>query len=187
LIIAKEKYCRGPGAVKPVPGAAPERGPERSVERALGSPGSAPLLAAGRRSRLDGPSATGLAVLAALALPASAAAPRAGPRIPGGHASGRQPEPGVPRGLALEGYEYSQAGSAFSCYLNDEIGIRFRPEPGRVLDLGRIIIRYTAPAPSHRPTFARSTTFEDPPEQQERLILRLLRHSYWRYARTVLR
>ena len=89
--------------------------------------------------------------------------------------------------LALERYEYSQAGSAFSCYLNDEIGIRFRPEPGRVLDLGRIIIRYTAPAPSQRPTFARSTTFEDPPEQQERLILRLLRHSYWRYARTVLR
>ena len=75
-----------------------------------------------------------------------------------------------PEELALERYEYSQAGSAFSCYLNDEIGIRFRPEPGRVLDLGRIIIRSTAPAPSHRPTFARSTIFEDPPEQQERLI-----------------
>lgn len=89
--------------------------------------------------------------------------------------------------LALERYEYSQSDSSFSCYLNDEIGIRFRPEPGRVLDLGRITIRYTAPAASNRTTFARSTTFEDPPEQQERFNLRQLRYSYWRYARTVLR
>jgi len=56
-----------------------------------------------------------------------------------------------------------------------------------VLDLGRIRILYTDPAPSSRVTFARATTFEDPPEQQELRILQLLRDSYWRYARAVLR
>jgi len=81
--------------------------------------------------------------------------------------------------LALERYEYSQSDSSF--------GIRFRPEPGRVLDLGRIIIRYTAPALSNRVTFARSTTFEDPSERVNRPFLRQLRYAYWRYERTVLR
>ena len=89
--------------------------------------------------------------------------------------------------LALERYEYSQSDSSFSCYLNDEIGIRFRPEPGQVLDLGRITIRYTAPALSNRVTFARSTTFEDPSERVNRPFLRQLRYAYWRYERTVLR
>jgi hypothetical protein len=89
--------------------------------------------------------------------------------------------------LALERYEYSQAGPDFSCYLNDEIGVRFRPEPGQVLDLGRITIRYTAPAPSNRVTFARSNTFEDPPEQEDLFILRLPRSTYWRYTRTLVR
>lgn len=56
-----------------------------------------------------------------------------------------------------------------------------------MLDLGRITIRYTAPAPSNRVTFARSTTFEDPSERVNRPFLRLLRYAYWRYERTVLR
>ncbi|OHD25759.1 MAG: hypothetical protein A2064_09490 [Spirochaetes bacterium GWB1_66_5] len=89
--------------------------------------------------------------------------------------------------LALERYEYSQSDSTFSCYLNDEIGIRFRPEPGQVLDLGRITIRYTTPALSNRVTFARSTISDDLPEQANRPFRRFLRYSYWRYARTVLR
>jgi len=91
--------------------------------------------------------------------------------------------------LLLARYEYSQTDPYFSCYLNDEIGIRFRPEPGQVLDLGRITIRYTGPERSNQVTFARSTTVEqdDPPEQGHKFTLWRLRHSYWRYARAVLR
>ena len=89
--------------------------------------------------------------------------------------------------LLLARYEYSQTDSYFSCYLNDEIGIRFRPEPGQVLDLGRITIRYTGPERSNRVSFARSTVVEDQPDSENRFSVWRLRHSYWRYAREILR
>jgi hypothetical protein len=86
-------------------------------------------------------------------------------------------------------YEYSLAGADFSCYLNDEIGISFRPQPGEMLDLGHIRIRYTEPRLADRVTFARSTTVEDDefPVGQAGSRFRLLRQSYWWYERTVFR
>jgi len=91
--------------------------------------------------------------------------------------------------LRLVRYEYSQSGQDFSCYLNDEIGIGFRLEPGQSLDLGRITLRYTRPAPSHRTTFARSNVAagELTGEPGTFSGLLRLRHAYWRYERTVLR
>jgi hypothetical protein len=88
---------------------------------------------------------------------------------------------------SLERYEYSLLEPSFSCYLNDLIGIRLRPEPGQVLDLGRITLRYTQPAGSSRTSFARSTILEDQPDRPEDFPLWRLRHSYWRYERAVLR
>jgi hypothetical protein len=91
--------------------------------------------------------------------------------------------------LRLVRYEYSLAGPDFSCYLNDDIGISFRPQPGEALDLGNIRIRYTGPRPADRVTFARSTTVEEdePPVGEPGARFRRLRQSYWRYERAVLR
>jgi hypothetical protein len=91
--------------------------------------------------------------------------------------------------LLLARYEYSLAGPSFSCYLNDEIGISFRPEPGEVLDLGQLAIRYTGPERSDRVTFARSTTVEDGElaAGEKGFTLRRLLETYWRYQRTLVR
>ena len=63
--------------------------------------------------------------------------------------------------LRLASYEYSATDPNYQSYLNDQIGIDFRTEPGEVLDLGRITVRYTAPMKSNRVTFARSPYVED--------------------------
>jgi hypothetical protein len=91
--------------------------------------------------------------------------------------------------LLLVSYEYSLAGPEFSCYLNDQIGIGLRAEPGRRLDLGQIRILYTRPRRSHTATFARSTTFEEGGLVTARpgSFLGRLRQDYWQYERTVLR
>jgi hypothetical protein len=89
--------------------------------------------------------------------------------------------------LLLVRYEYSLSGPDFSCYLNDGIGISFRPQPGETLDLGHIRIRYTGPRPSDRVSFARSTTVEEEDLAIEgpgsRFGLHRLRQTWWRYER----
>jgi hypothetical protein len=91
--------------------------------------------------------------------------------------------------LRLTRYEYSQAGPEFSCYLNDEIGIDIRIEPGQPRDLGTITIRYTLPRLSNRVTFARSTTREndEPAAGRTGFLLARLRPEYWQYERILLR
>ena len=90
--------------------------------------------------------------------------------------------------LLLEGYEYSADDPDYQSYLNDEIGVRFSTEAGKVLDLGRITIRYTAPARSGRVTFAQSTHVEDVDVDGKTAPLILsLRHDYWAYLKAFVR
>ncbi len=94
----------------------------------------------------------------------------------------------VPGGqqLRLASYEYSANDPYYLSYLNDEIGLGFSTEPGEVLDLGRITIRYTAPAKSNRVSFAQSVYVEG-----EGLIMGhhvvTQYQQYWSYQRAFVR
>jgi hypothetical protein len=94
----------------------------------------------------------------------------------------------VPGGqeLRLASYEYSANDPSYQSYLNDQIGIRFSAAPGEVLDLGRLTIRYTAPAKRDRVTFARSVYTEDMDTDKKtgRRILAQYQQ-YWSYLRTL--
>ena len=90
--------------------------------------------------------------------------------------------------LRLQSYEYSADETDYQNYLNDDIGLGFSTEPGRVLDAGRITIRYTAPKITNRVTFAQSTYLEDADVNgKSGPILLSLRHDYWSYQRGLVR
>jgi hypothetical protein len=93
----------------------------------------------------------------------------------------------VPGGqeLVLRSYEYSSNEPYFKTYLNDEIGIRFKTEPGKVLDLGRITLRYTAPAVTNHVTFARSTYFDADNNGTKSPFMVSAVHDFWSYQRAV--
>ena len=90
--------------------------------------------------------------------------------------------------LRIENYEYSADDPYYQSYLNDDIGLGFSTEPAKVLDLGRITIRYTAPRTTNRVTFAQSTYLQDgDPDSKTPPLTLSLQREYWAYQRGLVR
>jgi hypothetical protein len=92
----------------------------------------------------------------------------------------------------LERYVYSYQDYYGEYYLNDSIGQSFSSAPGKLVNLGQIVLRYEKPRISNRVTFAQATVFDDAgifwalkgemePYMHETIS------SYWQYDRTIQR